>query len=158
MILSGHLKNSRVRAILICVSCLFIYSCENAMQKSQIPADFVVMLGEGGGFTGQWQGVTIGNHGEISRWQGATPGENAKPFARMAAADVEKIWQAIKAGNLMNLELVASGNLTRFVQITAGNKNHPISWAVVSRSTGNTAIAEKFYNDCLIILNKYPLK
>src|SRR5262247_1248393 len=49
-----------------------------AQGAEALPSDFRFAFGQGGGFTGMWQGYTIDSSGAIYAWQGKMPGENLK--------------------------------------------------------------------------------
>src|SRR5262245_59831021 len=57
----------------------------SAQNADKPPADFRLVFGRGGGFTGMWQGHTVDSSGTIYSWQGKMAGENLRSIGQLSS-------------------------------------------------------------------------
>ncbi len=92
------------------------------------PADFSLVFGEGGGFTGLWQGYTINAEGSISSWQGRMAGENAKPSGQLSGKQMKALWQELHKTSFFTQESDERGNMTAIMRVTANGATKELAW------------------------------
>src|SRR5512140_3827110 len=80
--------NQEVPMILIKTSILLalivnVISCapapRNTPPEEKVPSDFSIVCGQGGGFTGAWEGHTVRADGSVLVWKGMKPEQDPQP-------------------------------------------------------------------------------
>ena len=99
-----------------------------ANDTPSVPADFEMMLGEGGGFSGQWSGYTIRADGSVFAWQGPVAGVNLDSIGVLEPDSLRRIWQRVKDIGFFSQSMEEAGNITAFVRITADSMEARASW------------------------------
>lgn len=112
---------------LLCVSCSKKNKQPDGTPKN-VPSDFSIRFGEGGGFTGLWKGYTIQADGTILSWQGRMAGENPKIAGQVSVEQVQALWQEIQNADFFVTQADQKGNMTKFMLVTANSKSHEVSW------------------------------
>ncbi len=92
------------------------------------PADFALMLGQGGGFAGLWEGYAIAPDGAVTAWKGYVAGDNAAPADTLTAAQRQALWERIEVAGFFDYEREETGNITAFLEVTADGRTHRASW------------------------------
>ncbi len=129
-----------------------LFSCcgthEKTAERPARPENLTIVFGEGGGFSGQWQGYTIEPDGAILQWQGRAAGAKPSPAGMLNESAFDHLWNEIHDRDILQTTGTAPGNMTRFISITSGQETHRISWAMDAKDSGKTAELDKFYNLC----------
>jgi len=105
------------------------------------PADFALTFGEGGGFTGRWQGYTIQAEGSIYAWQGKMAGDHAILSGKLTEEQMRLLWRELEKEKFFEQELDQRGNMTAILRVTASGKTKELAWvpqygsATVAKST-----------------------
>ncbi len=97
--------------------------------QSSIPHDFRLLLSEGGGVTGRWQGFLIHADGQVFRWQGGLARADSQQVGRLKPEQLRSLWQQIQSRQLLSAELLSPGNMSQKIEITANGKTHRLIWA-----------------------------
>ena len=122
---------------LACVMSAFLFlsfaACSKENKSSapgtdKPPADFNLVFGEGGGFTGLWQGFAIHADGTVTSWQGKAPGENAKPSGKLSGKQMKALWQEIHKSSFFSQEMNERGNMTAIMRVTANGATKELAW------------------------------
>lgn len=92
------------------------------------PEDFIMIFGEGGGFTGRWEGYAIDSDGAVLAWSGPTAGEERTPVGSLTAAQMDDLWAQIQDAEFFDQNVRETGNITAFMEVTAGKRKHRVSW------------------------------
>ena len=93
-----------------------------------VPEDFSIVFGQGGGFTGLWNGFTIRANGSVLAWSGPIQNENSEVIGTLHSEQIQALWGQIKEADYFNQESRESGNMTTFMEITADSIVHRTSW------------------------------
>ena len=92
------------------------------------PEDFTMIFGEGGGFTGRWEGYAIQSDGAVLAWSGPTAGEESTPVGSLTAAQMDDLWAQVQDAEFFDQNVRETGNITAFIEVTAGQRKHRVSW------------------------------
>ncbi|MGH7496739.1 MAG: hypothetical protein ACREOO_30680 [bacterium] len=110
-----------------------------AQGADKLPSDFRLVFGEGGGFTGMWQGYTIDSSGAIYSWQGKLAGENPRSAGKLSATQIKALWQEIQKADLLGQELNERGNMTSIMRVTANGVTKELAWIPRMDATATAA-------------------
>ena len=92
------------------------------------PEDFTIRFGQGGGFSGLWQGYTIRPDGTVWQWSGAVAGRDEEPAGQLSVAQMDALWQRVEASDFFDQDTRVVGNMTAFIEVQAGGRTHRGSW------------------------------
>lgn len=92
------------------------------------PEDFTLRFGQGGGFSGLWQGYTIRPDGGVTQWNGPAAGANEEPAGRLSRAQMDSLWQRVEAAGFFSQDTREVGNMTAFIEVQAEGRTHRASW------------------------------
>jgi len=152
---------SLLSSILIIVTGLFIVSCQSSettkpdlYSQTSAPSDFQLVIGEGGGFTGQWNGYIVDSAGTVSTWRGISPDQNVKRTAKLARKQFDKLWQVIANARFFEIDTTGTGNMTVALQVTANETVHRTSWAKPSGIRSPLAPVQVLYDSCRAIVSR----
>lgn len=124
-------------------------------QYQEVPADFVMTFGQGGGFAGLWSGYVIHADGRVERWQGPVTQEDTTEVGVVAPEEVAHLWQEVQAANYFVQQQGETGNMTSFIEVTANGATHRTSWATrVVQSEPSASPLEKLYDYSRAIAQK----
>jgi hypothetical protein len=148
-------------SILIIGTALLLASCQSSettktdlYSQTSAPSDFQLVIGEGGGFTGQWNGFVVDSTGAVSSWRGTTPEQNVKRIAKLARQQYEKLWQMIINARYFDIDTTGTGNMTVAMQVTANGTVHRTSWSKPSGTRTRLAPVQVLYDSCRTIVNR----
>lgn len=131
---SFELRQRRAPIFLVIVSvitCLGSSGCagsQRAQMHDDVPPDFVIVLGQGGGFSGMWEGHSVRADGTVTAWRGLDR-EDERHLGTLSAQQLENIWQRLNHDDLLDRSLAETGNLTSFLEVTAGGSTRRLTWA-----------------------------
>ena len=120
----------------------------------EVPDDFSIQFGEGGGFTGMWQGYTIKANGDILSWQGRTYGENPESVGTLSQEDVQTIWREVQQASFFSQTLSETGNMTAIMRVTANDKRHEVSWAATAAQAQQAVALINLREQCRKMVEK----
>lgn len=140
---------------------LFSFSCHSldttrSKSSSQLsaPVDFRLVIGEGGGFTGQWNGYIVDSTGTVSSWRGISPEQDVKWTAKLGRQQFEELWQMIFNARFFDIDTTGTGNMTVAMQVTANGTVHRTSWAKPSETRSRLAPVQVLYDSCRMIVSR----
>ena len=136
---------------LLCGMCLML-SCSQSNTNTATPADLKVVIGEGGGFTGLWHGFTVEPGGVVQRWRGPIPEGDPEPAGELSAEDLGKLWTAIEGQGFFSMPEGESGNLTRFLQVTARGQTRRVQWVPQPKEAERRAKPAILFSQCQEVL------
>ena len=110
-------------------------SSKKADDQIAIPAQFSIMFGQGGGFTGRWSGYTIEADGTLLKWDGRYAEDGAKPIAQLTPEQMGSLWQCVNDHNFFDRIREEYGNQTAIMRVTAEADTHRVSWKPVVRES-----------------------
>ncbi len=133
-------KGQRQRSIgqlgssaLLCILVLVAGACSSCdpdtigQKENGKPALLRIVLGEGGGFAGSWQGYTISDEGTVYAWSGKGARENEHQIGRLSTDTLCALWDAVQDLETVQ-EADSAGSLIRFIQITVQDSSKTFSW------------------------------
>jgi hypothetical protein len=127
----------------------------SARSADKVPADFNLIFGDGGGFTGLWQGYTVDANGAIYSWQGKIAGENAKPAGKFSAKQMKSLWREIQKADLFTQELDEHGNMTSIMRVTANGATKELAWIPqLGATTAATSAPQELRKYCQTLVEK----
>jgi hypothetical protein len=109
------------------------------------PPDFRLLIGKGGGFTGQWRGFTVHADGGVWTWSGLGMPEDSTRAGALNRADLDSVWADVLSGRLFDRTTEGSGNLSARVEVSGGHKTRVLTWASGLRSDAPDSPEEGFY-------------
>lgn len=119
-----------------------------------IPSDFQLTTGEGGGFTGRWNGYIVDSTGTVFSWRGITPGQNTVRITKLARPEFDKLWQTIVNARFFDIDTMGTGNITLTMQVMAAGKVHRASWAKPAETQSRPAPVHILYDSCRAIVSR----
>jgi hypothetical protein len=140
---------------------LLLASCQSSettkpdlYSQSSAPSDFQLVIGEGGGFTGQWSGFVVDSTGTVSSWRGTAPEQNVKRTAKLARQQFEKLWQMFVNARYFDIDTTGTGNMTVAMQVTANGTVHRTSWSKPSGTRTRLAPVQVLYDSCRTLVSR----
>jgi hypothetical protein len=137
------------------VSVLTILACHSSdSTKSEsgsdlsVPHDFRLVIGEGGGFTGEWIGNTVDSIGTLFSWRGTKAEENTRKTSTLKTAAFRELWQSIADGHFFDIDSSGTGNMTEFMTVSANGKMHRVSWAKPRATASDLTPVQRMYSTC----------
>jgi hypothetical protein len=121
---------------------------------ASVPTDFQLVIGEGGGFTGQWSGYVVDSAGVIFSWRGTSPEQNVKRTTKLTRPQFDKLWQMIANAHFFDIDTTGTGNMTVAMQVTAGGTVHRTSWAKPSGNRPRLAPVQMLYDSCRTMITR----
>jgi hypothetical protein len=148
-------------AILTIAIALTLDSCSSSeavkpdiYTQTAFPGDFQLTMGEGGGFTGQWNGYVVDSLGTVSTWRGISPDQNIKKTGKLARQQFDKLWQIILNARFFDIDTTGTGNMTVAIQVTAAGTTHRTSWAKPSGTRPRLTPVQMMYDSCRTIVSR----
>jgi hypothetical protein len=140
---------------------LLLASCQSSeaskpdiYSQTSAPTDFQLVIGEGGGFTAQWNGFVVDSIGTVSTWRGTAPDQNVKRTTKLARAQFEKLWQMIVNARYFDIDTSGTGNMTVAMQVTANGTVHRTSWSKPSGTRTRLAPVQVLYDSCRTLVSR----
>ncbi|NNF05240.1 MAG: hypothetical protein HKN21_00635 [Candidatus Eisenbacteria bacterium] len=130
-----------------------LVGCSGSGGDGVVPDDFHLVLGEGGGVTGQWTGITVLADGTLKKWQGKAAEENAEKVGTLDKAEMTALWKAVDDAHIFSLRGEKPQNFSRIIMLTAGEKSNEVRWTP-RLGSGPTAI-DTFYKTCRDLAQKH---
>ena len=93
-----------------------------------VPENFRVVFGQGGGFAGLWEGFTVQPDGSVLEWQGRYQEDGAKPSGQLDAEQIGLLWQCVEEHDFFTQEQDDRGNMTGHIRIFANADTHQVFW------------------------------
>lgn len=116
------------------------------MQEAEVPADFTMVFGQGGGFAGLWSGYVIHADGTVQTWQGPVTREDTTTAGMLPSEDIAALWNEVQENNYFDQDAQEAGNMTSFIELTANGTTHRTSWVIrVEKATPATPL-ERLYD------------
>ena len=157
----NRIASSLIASILIIATALLIASCGSSESTrpdlyslTSTPSDFQLVIGEGGGFTGQWNGHIVDSAGTVSSWRGTAPEQNVKRTAKLARKQLDKLWQSIANARFFDIDSTGTGNMTVAMQVTANGTVHRTSWAKPSGTRSPLTPVQALYDSCRTMVSR----
>jgi hypothetical protein len=119
--------------LLLCVFAAFPVACtpcdldSTARTQEGKRAVLRIVLGEGGGISGKWEGHTIAGDGAVYAWSGRAARENEHEVGRMPADTMCALWDVAKTLSTVP-QVDSSGSLVRFLSVTIQDSTWKYSW------------------------------
>ena len=127
----------------------------NSSQQSPLPGDFFIEVGEGGGFTGLWQGYSVDSTGAVQELSGRTLGAARAPVGTLSADSLRSLWRHItESGILSEAPSLAAGNMTRTLTITAHGATTRYSWPKSLSPERSTARLDDLYTYIVAMITR----
>ncbi len=113
---------------------IIFYGCSNSKsvnEKNEQPNfGYNIILGTGGGVTGNYEGNFIDSTGAVYKWQGRIFQSSQKEFIKnLDQKELEKIDSLINSANFFEEKFSSPGNLTSYIKIRSGEKENTITWS-----------------------------
>lgn len=112
-----------------------------------------ILLGEGGGFAGTWDGYTITGSGTVYRWSGKGARENEAEIGTLDADTMCTLWDEAKL-----LKTVppadSAGSLVRFLSVTAQDTTREYTWRPQLGQRLSRTLYQRFYDHCLTVIQQ----
>ncbi len=119
--------------LLLCSLVLVLGSCAPCepdfigRRDEHKPAEFSIVLGEGGGFAGTWQGYTITGNGVVFSWSGRGARENEQEIGLLAPDTLCALWDAVQPLSAVP-SVDSSGSLVQFLTVAIQDSTRTYSW------------------------------
>ena len=113
------------------VACLGWSGCARSnatTQVADVPADFTMTFGQGGGFAGLWSGYVIQADGTVQTWRGAATREDTTAAGMLEPEDLAALWEEVQESHYFDQDVQETGNMTSFIELTANGTTHRTSW------------------------------
>ncbi|MGI9173752.1 MAG: hypothetical protein ACR2GR_00330 [Rhodothermales bacterium] len=120
-----------------------------------VPPDFEMRFGEGGGFTGAWSGYTIRADGTVLAWKGLAAEQSQDSVGVLARQDLANLWQEVQALGFFEQTMDEPGNMTASIRIRADGQEHTVRWVpgLASMEPPKTPV-EAFYRESWTLAEK----
>jgi hypothetical protein len=117
-----------------------------AIQVADVPADFMMTFGQGGGFAGLWSGYVIHADGAVQAWQGPATREDTTAAGTLRPEEIAALWEEVQELDYFSQDAQEAGNMTSFIEITADGTTHRTSWVTRIEKTTPTSPLERLYD------------
>lgn len=112
-----------------------------------------IVLGEGGGFAGTWDGYTITGSGVVSRWSGKRARQGEVEIGTLDADTMCALWDAAKSVTAPPIR-DSVGSLVRFLSLMVQDSTREYAWSPrIGQSTSRTSYQE-FYDRCMAAIQR----
>jgi hypothetical protein len=111
------------------VTLLILFGCKSV--NIEIPENYSILVGSGGGSLGLWQGYTIQSDGKILSWQGKKAGDNPLLFKNYDKKFPQNIWGIILGDSILKYAGEGNysyGNITNLIKINRNDSLYTIIW------------------------------
>jgi hypothetical protein len=141
------LKSYLIYAMVFTSVIMIFPSCASSKKESKnIPVDFQLKFGSGGGFTGMWSGFMIQHDGKVQKWDGKMGSEKYQEFGILPNATLANILEEIKKNKIMLINHLKTGNITMSISLTLDSLENNILFT--SESTDDTSkLLQSFYRN-----------
>ncbi|MBP1655448.1 MAG: hypothetical protein H6Q31_49 [Bacteroidetes bacterium] len=112
-----------------------------------------IVLGEGGGFAGTWDGYTITGTGAVYKWSGKGARENEVEIGTLDADTMCTLWDEAKALRTVP-PTDSAGSLVRFLSLTVQDTTREYTWRPQLGQSPFRPLYQHFYDHCLIVVQK----
>lgn len=109
------------------------------------PPAFRLLLGKGGGFTGQWQGFVVHADGGVWTWRGLGVPEESLRVATLDARSLDSLRLEVERSGLLEASTSGAGNLSARLEITHGDRSRTLTWASGLFTDAPDLPEERFY-------------
>lgn len=113
---------------------------------ADVPDDFLLRFGRGGGMTGQWSGYMLHADGTVQRWSGFGGEEDAEGAGHVSGDEVAAVWQRLQDDDFFEIEVEETGNMTAFIEATADGAEHRVSWVPGSDTAATASTLQDLYD------------
>jgi hypothetical protein len=110
-------------------------------------AVFSIVLGEGGGITGTWEGYTIAGNGAVAFWKGRGARENEREAGRLPADTMGVLWDAARM-LAVHPATDSTGSLVRYLSVTTGDTTRTYTWKPRLGVGQLPSAYQKYYERC----------
>lgn len=132
------------------VGCLGWSGCARSKattQAADVPADFTMVFGQGGGFAGLWSGYVIDADGRVAAWKGPVTREDTTDIGTLTPEAVAALWQQVQEAEYFVQKRTETGNMTSYIEVTAEGVTHRTSWVTrVEMTKPPPSPLEKLYD------------
>ena len=148
-LLGGPMKTMLVLSILAamplaCAPCDLDSTARTEQEKKAV---FCIVLGEGGGIRGTWNGHTVTGDGLVYVWNGRGARENEREVGRMPPDTMCALWDAARSLST-TFPVDSTGSLVRFLSVTIRDSTRKYSW-IPKLGTGLPGHSyQEFYDRC----------
>lgn len=96
--------------------------------QHSVPADFELIVGSGGGFTGHWSGFLIEGDGRVWSWSGIGVPTDTTLVGDLPADSLIVLWTAIGETTFFDEPTGETGNVTAVLEVTGGGRTARSTW------------------------------
>ncbi len=115
-----------------------------------VPPDLKIVLGDGGGIAGMWNGYTVIAPDSILRWKGSEPGLNPAPAGVLDRDTVLAWWQFIRDQRIMQKPSIRkTANYLQGISILTGESRVDFVWPLSAANDSTIAAMAAFRARCL---------
>ena len=119
-----------------------------------VPEDFRLVCGQGGGFTGLWDGFTVQADGQVFSWSGRMAEENLTPAGKLDSEKVNALSSRLEQLGFFSMRLEEYGNMTAIIDLTSGGQQHRVSWPPKIGGLDTFTPIDSFYVECISTLRE----
>jgi hypothetical protein len=118
-----------------------------------VPADFRLLIGEGGGFTGSYAGYLVHADGSVFEWRSRSAAEDTVLLAHLTPAQLEALRERVAQG-LTNVDFNEPGNVSAFIDLTDEGQRRRVTWVrSAAEESAEAARLEELYRHVLSLLS-----
>jgi hypothetical protein len=118
-----------------------------------VPVDFRLLIGEGGGFTGSYAGYLVHADGSLYEWRSRSAAEDTVLLARLTPAQLEALRERVAQG-LTDADFDETGNVSAFIDLTDGGRRRRVTWVrSAAEEFAEAARLEDLYRHLLSLLS-----
>lgn len=118
-------------------------------QTGELPPDFKLLIGMGGGVGGRVQGYSLDADGATQKWEGKYPEENVQDRGQLANEDVSSLWEHIKKIEYFAIKRQDMTGSGHFIMVTANGVSHRVSWQNVLGEQPDATSWQMLYDRCV---------
>ncbi len=115
-----------------------------------VPPDLKIILGDGGGLAGTWNGFTVIAPDSILRWKGSEPGVNPAPAGVLDRDTLLTWWQFIRDQRIMQKPSIRkTANYLQALSFLTGGTRVDFVWSPSADNDSTIAAMAAFRARCL---------
>lgn len=136
-----------MKLLIVCIFLFTISGCSSSSKLNRTALNYNIMITSGGGFTGNYDGVTIDTAGNIKTWSGKTI-ESAvfKKAGSLTDEEITEINELMIHLRLFEIEYSKPGNISQSLTLIKNSTEHRFSWEGFTPGADVPANLKLFYS------------
>lgn len=89
---------------------------------------FELVVGEGGGFTGRYEGFSVSRDGALWSWEGRYAEDGPERLRALDEQERRAIWRMLQEGDFFEMNLTERTNYSMFIRVSTQDTSRQLMW------------------------------